>query len=121
MSHASNGDTLTRNPTPTIITGLTTASEKFAGLIKSDIYREATVALIPIVVLLIVIGLRNWKKEFEFKRGIKYYNEMIAELQSEYSLTETSKPRKAEIALQIKKHRNTLDKLREDNIKIITN
>jgi hypothetical protein len=119
MGLTSDGDIFTRNPTTTVTTGLTTFFEVFAGLLKDNTLREGAIALVPILVLGVVILLKNWKKEYEFSKGEKYYTSMIAELKDEYNSSETLKQRKQEIRKEISQHQKTLEKLRTDNIKII--
>lgn len=119
MAETTSGDFSTKHPRATIGVGLTTAFEIFAGLINDSLYREATIAIIPIAVFLLGILGKNLLKEWNCKRGEKYYLGLIDQLKIDLSNSGNNKE-KGEIKREIAKHFKSLNELRESNIKIIS-
>lgn len=107
-----------KNAATTLTIGLTTFLEVLAGLIVNNTLRIAIISLIPIVVFSIIYLGNQLVREINYKRGVRYYNQLIARRKKD--LAETTDFLEVEhLKNQIKEHENTLDKLGEDHYKIL--
>ena len=112
-------DIVSNNPKASV-TALATGLESLSALIKDVILQRICIILSPGVALALLFIYRNLKRSINNKRGLSEYKLMIAEYEAELNSPMTTDERKKFIKDEIQKCWINMNKIRTENIKIIT-